>query len=177
MGSNGVVATVVPRRRTAASMAFVVLVTCLVTGLFVPVARASCAGPTLGISVADAPVTGATWSGETQLPVLVTAGDRISVEGSYFVDGCADSFACTASCGGQSCSANETPRPLRRIELTLVTGDVRTSLGTKDADSDGRVVWDTVIPVDVTAGPASLEAEPASTVEPVSTLPLLVGAA
>jgi hypothetical protein len=176
---SDLVAADVPRtrRRTAASLAFVVLVTCLVTGLFMPVARASCAGPQLALGVDGASPSAPSYENETMVPTPVGAGDRVTVEGEFFYDGCADAITCTAGCGAQSCTPNETQTPMREVELTLVVGSTRTSLGVKDADEQGRIVWDGVVPPGAPAGTATIEAEPRDRTEPVATLPLQVSAA
>ena len=145
------------RRRTAGSLAFVVLVTCLVTGLFVPAARASCIGPQLA-----AGASGSTpmpyQPGSTASPPVasVAAGSGIAVAGAFFLDGCDDTAGCTAGCGG--CQSYDPAGPLRGVQLVLVTSAGETVLAEVDADDSGALRADAEVPADAPPGPARLQA-------------------
>jgi hypothetical protein len=144
------------RRRTAGSLAFVVLVTCLVTGMLLPPAQASCIGPQL--AAAPAGTTPSPYQpGSTASPPVasVAAGGGIAVAGAFFVDGCDDSVGCTAGCGG---CQSDPAEPYRGVEIVLVTAMGETVLGTVDADDAGSLTLDGTVPEGSPPGPARIEA-------------------
>ena len=146
------------RRRTAGSLAFVVLVTCLVTGLFVPAARASCPGPTMGLGPAGTTPSPDVMGMTASASVLDAAvGEGIAVRGSYFTDGCDDVMNCSAGCGG--CQSANPSSPMNGVQLVLVTSAGETVLGESDADGPaGELGWDVAVPAGTPPGPAALEA-------------------
>jgi hypothetical protein len=143
------------RRRTAGSLAFVVLVTCLVTGLFVPAARASCPGPTMSVGAAGTTPTPTVAPSPPGLPVR--AGDGVAVVGTYFLDGCDDVQSCQPGCSG--CQSVNPSDPIPGLQLVMVTPSGEQLLGERDADGDqGDVRWDVVVPAGTPPGPAKFQA-------------------
>lgn len=145
------------RRRTAGSLTFVVLATCLATGLFVPtVAQASCAGPSLAVGP-----TGSTpdpYPTEPQAVVAAPPGGGLAVTGTFFLDGCDDVQSCSAGCGG--CQSVNPAYPMKGLTLVLVRGPQQYEFGAIDAQGDsGDVRWDVTIPGEVPPGPAQLEVQ------------------
>jgi hypothetical protein len=172
------------RRRTAGSLAFVVLVTCLVTGLFVPAAaRAGCVAPMIRVGPAGTSPSPSVAGVSTAAPATVLAlGDRIVVTGQYF-SSCEDVVSCAGGCSG--CTA-PTPDAFQGVELVLAFDGTFTSLGTADASNEeggdqrpGVIMWDVEIPQSLRgSGPATLEARlhpDEATTSTVASLPVTVG--
>jgi hypothetical protein len=172
------------RRRTAGSLAFVVLVTGLVTGLFAPTAaRAGCVPPMIGVGPSGTSPSPSVAGVSTASPaVVLVAGDRIVVTGQYF-SSCEDVVTCAGGCS--ACTA-PTPDPFRGVELVLSFGGTFTSLGTADASNEdggdrrpGVITWDVEIPQALYgSGPATLEARlhpDTVTTSTVASLPVTVG--
>jgi hypothetical protein len=107
---------------------------------------ASCVGPTLDIGGQHRPT--------------VTPGQRLTVTGSYFVDGCND----TGSVVGTGCSAHEQAREpvraLQEVTLSIRQHGHSWALGTTDADTTtknlGDVTWVVTLPVELEPGRATL---------------------
>lgn len=143
------------RRRTAGSLALVVLVTCLVTGLFVPAARASCVGPLMSVGAAGTTPSPAVAASPSA--VAVASGDGIAVVGTFFLDGCDDVQSCGPGCTG--CQSLHPAHPIPGLQLVLVTPSGDQLLGEQDATGDqGDVRWDVVVPAGTPPGPATLQA-------------------
>lgn len=106
-------------------------------------ASASCVGPML--ETRDA------------APPTITPGQRLTVVGRFFLDGCNDTRVVVRSYG---CStheqAPEVVRPLDDVTLSLQQGGHTWRLGTADANSAGRVRWVVTLPVDLEPGRATL---------------------
>lgn len=117
-------------------------------------AHASCAAPVLQVSGSDG------------VPVLLRRGERVTVTGQGFVDGCDDT-------GGGSvlgCSGHDsrgTTAPLTDVELVLVQGQpvtTQTSLATSDAGDAsggelGHIAWSFTVSAQQPLGPAVLKTE------------------
>ncbi|MGD9956729.1 MAG: hypothetical protein AB7O74_15215 [Candidatus Nanopelagicales bacterium] len=144
-------------RRTAGSLAFVVLLTCLATGLFLPPARASCIGPQIAAGPSGTTPTPYQPGSTASPPVAsVAAGQGMAVAGDFFLDGCDDSVGCTAGCGG--CQSYDPAEPLRGVQLVLVAGARETVLGEVDSDDAGSWRTEVALPSDAPPGPARIEA-------------------
>jgi len=163
------------RRRTAGSIAFVVLVTCLVTGMFLPPAQASCPGPTLGVGAAGStPSPDVMGSTATASVATVSAGEVLAVRGAYFTDGCDDVMSCAGGCSGGCQSANPSS-PMNDIDLVLVTAAGETVLGQADADGPaGELGWDVAVPEGTPPGAAALEARGVQYPEPLVRVPITI---
>ncbi len=161
-------------RRTAGSLAFVVLVTSLVTGLFIPAARASCAGPTIAVGPAGTSPSPSVAGTEATASVLdAAAGEALAVTGTYFLDGCDDTASCSAGCGG--CQSAYPAGPLEDVQLVLVTAAGETVLGEQDAEGDaGDIRWDVAVPAGTPPGPATIEARHAQYTDPLVRMPITV---
>jgi hypothetical protein len=110
------------------------------------VAAASCVGPTLDVGGQHRPT--------------VVPGQRLTVAGSYFVDGCND--AGTVVSGGCSAhkQAREPVRALHAVTLSIRQRGHSWTLGTEDAETGskhfGDVTWVVTLPTAVRPGRATL---------------------
>jgi len=158
------------RRRTAASLAFVVLVTCLATGLFVPTAaRASCIGPQIAVGPAGTTPTPYQPGSTASPPVAeVPAGQGVAVAGDFFLDGCDDAVGCTAGCGG--CQSIDPAEPIRGVQIVLVADARETVLAEADSDDAGYWRIEAALPSGAPPGPARIEARSPFTPEGLQVL-------
>jgi hypothetical protein len=114
------------RRRVALSLSLMV-----VTAMLSGPAHASCAGPGLSVS-----------------PAQAVAGSTVTVSGRYLFDGCDDT--------GGGCSGQPDPsHPLRPRTLEIVTSAGSVELGEFNPDNAGARTKQVVIPVDL-RGPVTL---------------------
>jgi hypothetical protein len=159
------------RRRALVVRLLVAVATTAVLGLAVPAsAPASCVGPQLTVegSVPTTPEAagsstagaraGAVAPSTSGVVTEVVRGTRIVVQGLMFHDGCADSVE-VGGCSGPRVTDPESPA--RDVDLVLVRGDRRWSLGSADADgpeAQYAVRWQVLVPRDVPLGPAVLVA-------------------
>ena len=109
-------------------------------------ASASCVGPQLRVD-----------GGLGEGPPTVYVGEVASIRGSYFLNGCGDSIGVSEG-GCSSHTVRETVTPMTEVRLELRQHGHTWSLGSQDADHDGRVLWSLSVPADVRPGPAVLVA-------------------
>ncbi|WP_121253659.1 hypothetical protein [Nocardioides ferulae] len=117
-------------------------------------AAASCAAPSLEVP------------GAARTPVVLHAGERVTVTGRGFVEGCDDTGGGSVlGCSGGD--EGETEEPMSDVELVLLHGrptPTQVSLAVADAGTadDGRlgqVTWTFTVPADQPLGPAVLKTE------------------
>ena len=117
-----------------------------------PLAAASCVGPTLGVGDSvdgdRPPKTG----------LLPTAEADVVVSGVYFHTGCED----TSQAGGCAARASvDREAPMRDVDLVLEQGSSSWDLGTRSASSREEsyaITWAVQVPADAQPGPATLRA-------------------
>ena len=98
------------------------------------------------------------------VPVSVARGEELTLSGSAFTHGCADSCSVDEDTGQQSC---ETAAPHRGITVELVPDDGQPlQLAHVDADDDGAFTVDLAVPTDAPEGRASITTDVVSS-EPV----------
>lgn len=137
--------TMASRRPLLALLASVVLVA-LPTG-----ARASCASPSAGASV---------------------AGTLVTVSGQAWLIGCQDVCECTSGCSGQSCDCGPPPRPVSKVTIEVL--DPRgTVIGTSSArpDLEGRIEMPVAVPADATPASVRVVGEGVEVLAPIVTPP------
>lgn len=115
-----------------------------------PPASASCASPYLQVAE------------DSAAPPVLGRGDRVTVEGRAFVDGCDDTGAATA--WGCSTDEGESEQPMRDVQLRLRQGGRTWQLGSEDAGTTddnrlGQISWRVTVPHGVQPGPATLVAD------------------
>ena len=106
-------------------------------------AMASCAAPSL--TGVDA--------------LVLSPGERATVTGSSFMDGCQDSGSCSGVLACQSCDYGPEPAPSENVELVLRQRGHHWDLGTVDADTRGRATWNFAVPDGVRPGRARIVAD------------------
>jgi hypothetical protein len=136
-----------------------VLVAGLLLGVVLPApAGASCQAPTITVATNRATGTPASWPGTSPsaTPVLVAAGELVTVSGEYFFSDCFDTISCTGGCS--ACTGGGTAPAMLDLRLVLVSGTTATELGRQDATADrGEVRWDVDLPTSLAPGAATLE--------------------
>lgn len=106
-------------------------------------ARASCVGPTLAV----------------EKHAVLEQATTLTVDGKWFVDGCADTGTCRTGPGCDDCEPEiEQPEPMTDVYLELRQGGRRFVLGAADAGEDGRITWEFQLPEGVRPGRAVLGA-------------------
>lgn len=112
-------------------------------------AHASCVGPQLQVAGTD-----------PKQPV-VPKRVQVRIEGKYFVAECNDT---PGSVSDPGCHAQEQPEaavtPRDNVRLVLKQDGQTWQLGIRDADKDGDVAWNVVLPRGVRLGRATLRAAP-----------------
>lgn len=87
-------------------------------------------------------------------PASVARGEELTLRGSAFMDGCADSCGVDEGTGHQSC---ETASPHRGITVELLPDDGQpVELTQVDADEDGAFTIEVTVPADAPEGRASI---------------------
>ncbi len=87
-------------------------------------------------------------------PASVARGEELTLSGTAFMDGCADSCSVDEDTGHQSCEAAS---PYRGITVELLPDDGEpVELTRVDADEDGAFTVEVTVPADAPEGRASI---------------------
>lgn len=153
----------------------VAVVTALSLGLVGPAqARAGCVGPHLVVVEAGATATPRPDLARMPEDVVLTtsAGEPLTVVGSYLTMECDDTPGTTVGCSGESDEDGNRVFPLQDTRLTLVQGERTWQLGTfGDIGADLSAVVDVRLPDDIRIGRARLLLSEGSA-DPVSSVTL-----
>jgi hypothetical protein len=83
-------------------------------------------------------------------------GEKVTVTGRHFRDGCNDTGVCTGFLGCQRCDYGPPVEPMRDVELVLRQAGRSWSLGSVDADATYVATWTFELPPNVRPGRARL---------------------